>query len=167
MLGTVPLIWQILIFTIIMKSRHCYSHNIKLEKKKHSVLNFVTIWDITAWFYWDGSSFHFSRPFLRKMSLVLVTAVAPYMETFWRPLEVVRNVLVKCQSMRSWRATDHSLRPIHLKWLKHSHGGPLQNSDFQASVSIKTTWRLIPQVSGLHTQSFWFCAEVRPANLHF
>lgn len=101
------------------------------------------------------------------MSLVLVTAVAPYMETFWRPLEVVRNVLVKCQSMRSWRAADHSLRPIHLKWLKHSPGGPLQNSDFQASVSIKTTWWLIPQVSGLHTQSFWFCAEVRPANLHF
>lgn len=139
-------------------------------------MNFVPGWDITIRAAcWDASSFHFSRPFLWKMSLNSCYLCGAVQENILVPPRGDQEcTLVKCQGMRHWSQISRCYLSFiaacfsKLWWPRCSHGEALETSDSPASVSIKTTWRLVrTQVYGIYPQSFWLYPEVGPKTVYF
>lgn len=124
-------------------------------------MNLVPGWDITIrTACWDGSSFHFSRPFLWKMSLNSCYLCGAAHENILVPPRGNQEcTLVKCQEMGSWSQFSRCYLSFIAAWvskLRYNHRGTLESCDSPASVSMKTTWQLIrTQVYGLQPQSFW------------
>lgn len=139
-------------------------------------MNFVPGWDITIRAAcWDASSFNFSRPFLWKTSLNSCYLCGAVQENILVPPRGDQErTRVKRQGMRHWSQFRRCCLSFtaacfsKLRWLRCSHGEVLETGDSPASMSIKTTWRLVrTQIYGIYPQSFWLYPEVGPKTVYF